>query len=335
MKKIILFLYLFHTFVYAEHNLTMPEGEILDNARLVSLKDWSKVKKPLQILLKNEGKEYIEAFLQIAKKPYEPTINIDDVPHLILTRDHYTYAIAYIKYLENFGENDKSIDIYNISLKGLHTVTPTKRITLLGLVYRTVIENMINKSIFHALDSNIYTKANKEELLQIIQNNTILSTEIMYAALENERKSIMYTLTQGYIELFKKLQNSKKPTNIIFKEMNRDEWLIYQEDLISSLLQHINTKYVNYNQLFYDVNTQDDADIIHKKIEDNKNKFNTLYDQPMYDIKKSLIENKKYKVQVLGNYIFYNTVGKFYGLKLDLLENIKFNQELIQKLKTR
>lgn len=322
-------------FIYAEHNLSMPEGKILDNARLVSLKDWSEVKKPLQTLLNNEGKEYIEAFLQIAKKPYEPTINIDDVPHLNLTRDHYTYAIAYIKYLESFGENDKSIDIYNISLNGLHTVTPVERITLLGLVYRIVIEKMINQSISHALDSNIYTKTNKEKLLQTIQNNTILSTEIMYAALENERKSVMYTLTQGYIEHFKKLQNSKKPTDTIYKEMNRTEWLIYEKGLIISLLQHINTKYVNYNHFFYDVNTQDDADIIHKKIEDNKNKFNTLFEQPIYDIKKSLIENKKHMVQVLGNYIFYNTVGKFYDLKLDLLENIRFNQELILRLKTR
>lgn len=322
-------------FIYAEHNLSMPEGEILDNARLVSLEDWSKAKKPLQNLLKNDGKAYIEAFLKVAKKPYEPPIDIDDVPHLILTKDHYTYAIAYIKYLESLRGNDKSIDIYDISLNGLHTVTPLKKTTLLGLLYRVVIENMINKSIFHALDSSIYTEINKKRLSKIIQNTTILNTEIMYYALENERKSVMYILTQGYIEHFKKLQNSKKPTNTIYKEMDRDEWLNYEKNLISSILEQINTNHVKYNQLFYDVNTQGDIDFICKKVEDNKKKFNTLYDQPIYDKKKSLIENQKHMAYVLGNYIFYDSIGQFSGIKLDVLENIKFNQKLIQRLKTR
>ncbi len=334
MKKIILFLYLSNIFIYADHNLSMPRGKVLDNAYVVSLNGWDKAIQPLQMLLKKEGKTYIESFLKAAKEPYKPIKKINDIPQFILSRDDYVYAMAYAKYLESIGENDKSIGIYKISLSGLHHVVPKNEITLIGLIYKTVLERTIIQSIFNSLDLDLYTNRNKQNLKQIIQSNTMLTTDYFYNALENERKSIMYTLEDG---LMKNLQTPQRidhyitdlPNNISLEALRN-----YQVNLTKDVLQRVNNNYIKLHKKAQGVSNKYDVDLINKEVERQKIQADKEFEVFKYDTQISQLKNRKNQALVIGDYIFYSAVIKF-DFKLDVLENIRLNKELMQRLDTK
>lgn len=303
---------------------------VIGNAELVSKQGWSVSNLELRKSIKNDGKKFINSFLNTAVKPYETIFQkdslgpIDEVPRIFLTKNDNHYALAYAKYLESQNKIDEAVKIYKTILVGLKKANSNGAHSL-GLMYRVVIERLTTESIKEGLDHNIYSQKHKIMLYDILAANLLLDTKLIYQALEDDR----YYLKKKCASIF--FDNNGELLH--YKNVNMT---INEENLTKEVCQKIcirtDKMREEYNKKLYEITNEKEYKNLKNEIKINQRAL----DEELAEIEnKSPKEIDKLKadpnnfINTISDILYYVSLPHFGILKLDMLQNIESNKRLL------
>lgn len=310
----------------------LPESKAtIENAKLVSQEGWKVASKPLEVFIKQEGATFIASFLEVAAQPYEEVFqknastSIEKIPKIHLTVTENYFALAYAKYLESQSKTEEALQIYLSILQGLKEAN-LNGAHLFGVIYRISIERLTTRSLQESLSNTIYTMKQKEKLQDFLKNNLLFKADIFYEALEDNR-AYLKKMCQGSLVDNSAIWIYHKDLDLIL-DKNDHSQAVYEK--ICALLDQ---KQKKFNEDLRYITNQQENDNFQRSISKQKKTFNTwlqnLKSKSPNEIKKLKFDPNIF-IDGVSNILYYESIhSRLSTVKLDILQNIEFNQKLL------
>ena len=305
--KIIKLLLLLTFGLWADFKLDVPNDVNISQLENIVNNGWDDSNLTLNKWIVSNVERAMPEILEKIKKPVlkgKVTKNIiDPMPKIFLYKDDYYLIFSYVKYLEYEGKINKALNIYVEALQGLNSI---KDKTMLSMVFRMVIENVIIKSF----DSKNYTEKEKKYFKNKLKTALIKDTQILWNAIEKDRLGIVKELQSG---LLTKILNSQN--------INLNKKIIVRFDKMKS----------DYNKEFYTLNTKENLIKFDKSFRKKSDEIISKYFE--WEKNKKCANSEKIVVELVSDYIFIIGNPKLVNIKLDLWNSIKRNEIFLRQLK--
>jgi hypothetical protein len=309
--KIIIFIFLSLLSLSAD-TIKIPQVDTTtENAKEVAKNGWNKAEKPLKIFIIKNGDTYVQQFLNEVKIPFKAPEIKGQVPKIVLTRDHYFYALSYAKYMEFNNQTDKSLAIYTAIIKGLKQVR-NDEYAMIGLIYQIVIEKITMESVLQGFDNNIYSNSQKNKLYTFLEKNLILDENI-------ECKELLLGIDTSKFVI---------PSINLMKSENVNLDVIY-----TKVCNRVSIKQKKYYKRQSETTSKVEIDNLEKEADENffllKKALDKLEDKSPDEINELQNDPENFIV-AMTNIIYYVSLPKFGKIRLDFLDRIRVNKKFLE-----
>ena len=317
----IIYLFFLSTSLFA-NNIKIPQAETTtSNAKDVAKHGWKLAKSPLTKFITNDGNILIKKFLQEMKNPLKHSKVKNDIPKVLLTREHYYYALSYLKYLEEQKQTTKSLEIYFTIFKGLHKLN-VNNFGMLAAVYKASIEKIATSSLNNSLKNNIYSKSQKRKIHINLKKYLLLDEKLFYKALQSERKRTI-DLCEGQYGLENKIFNSF--SLIELRSSNKKK-------LAKRICSRLSKELKDYNKKLGNIKNETAKNNLEKYMKKSEvNFYNNLnsYKKRSFEELKKLGEDPNNFINSIAGVLFYVSYTKKGCIQLKIRERVKENKKLL------
>jgi len=289
--------------------------------------NWQDIDKDLQkFIIKNE-QSIIDDIISNIDKPIMDANNSDngELPKIILTRYDYRILFIYMKYLIYQDKQDRVVKIYTKVIQGLNKLDDKSFITL---IFRMVIQNFTLKSLKYNIP---YLDKNSIEYIYHKTPNLFNLRE------DDFQNSLIEHFNSNYSK-----REYKKALLELFDNNITNQILLYSDKLVKIYCDDMSKVY-----------TKIDAELIEQKYKLQKEKLLSKYakdisyifyiinknsdeklDYAKYNLSKPKdITTQQLNIEVLSKFLLSNNMPRVAFTKLDLLDAMKQNREVIGLLK--
>lgn len=312
MKSLIAIILLIN-FLFAEDNPSL--SNIDKNAKEVSERGWKLAKEPLKKFITKNNFKTILSILKLFKSPCDFSVSSSKVK---ITDNKYYYILSYAKYLENKNRLEEALNIYKTIIENSKYCRTNNNFKILGLVFTIVTEEFVGKSIQHGINQNIYSEKQKHRLANFLKQYLIMDMKFFESALESEKNLSLDFCKKEFDNLLIKKNSNVSPKSLkefAIKSCTRlkEKW--------DDHLQTFSTKHAVNDIELYGLNIKKEKDLFLTKVK--KAKLKDLDDNNTY---------KKHYIRITVDTMFYSLLPQHSIMKLNVLQTINANKELIKSL---